>query len=128
MSIVHRMAASSNFFLSTPLLKPTFSHFPKRLVSIPTCLYNNKNRAPLSTATTSCAVATDSSQIATLSQNDDVENNTQIEKTQKLVLPTNESSQKLLRIRHTVMYNPPFQLSAPVLVPIILWFFIVNGR
>ncbi|GMY09710.1 threonine--tRNA ligase, chloroplastic/mitochondrial 2-like [Fagus crenata] len=101
MSIVHRMAASSNFFLSTSLLKPTFSHFPKRLVSIPTCLYNNKNRAPLSTATTSCAVATDSSQIATLSQNDDVENNTQIEKTQKLVLPTNESSQKLLRIRHT---------------------------
>ncbi|XP_065630912.1 threonine--tRNA ligase, chloroplastic/mitochondrial 2 isoform X1 [Quercus suber] len=99
-----RMAvSSSNSFLSTSLLKPSFSHFPlKRLVSIPTCLYNsNNNKKKLSTATPACAIATDSSQshtqTATLSLND----GTQIEKTEKLVLPTNQSSQNLLRIRHT---------------------------
>lgn len=101
-----RMAvSSSNSFLSTSLLKPSFSHFPlKRLVSIPTCLYNSSNnKKKLSTATPACAIATDSSQshaqTATFSLNDE----TQIEKTERLVLPTNQSSQNLLRIRHTVI-------------------------
>lgn len=53
----------------------------------------------------SLAIATESSESATLSQNDNVKTETQNEKTDKIVLPTNESSEKLLRVRHTVMYN-----------------------
>lgn len=103
-----RMAvSSSNSLLSTSLLKPSFSHFPlKRLVSIPTCLYNsnnNNNNKKLSTATPACAIATDSSQSHTQTATFSLNDETQIEKTEKLLLPTNQSSQNLLRIRHTVI-------------------------
>lgn len=106
MSILHRMAmAASNSLLSTQLLRPSISHFPKRLVSVPTCcLYANMKKKKKHTMA-SLAIATESSESATLSQNDNVKTETQNEKTDKIVLPTNESSEKLLRVRHTVMYN-----------------------
>jgi threonyl-tRNA synthetase len=109
MTILHRMAmAASNSFLSTPLLRPSVSQFPKRLVSIPTfCHYANMKKKKMHTAASS-AIATESSESAALSQDDNVKTKkttTQNEKTDKLILPTNESSEILLRVRHTVMYS-----------------------
>ncbi|KAB1208665.1 Threonine--tRNA ligase [Morella rubra] len=93
--------AASNSFLSTPLLKPSVSHFAKPLVSIPIfCLYKNMKKKNMHAKAS--AVAADSSETAIL-QNDSIETKTTNlnEKTEKLVLPTNDSSGKLLRIRHT---------------------------
>ncbi|KAH7533449.1 hypothetical protein FEM48_Zijuj04G0131700 [Ziziphus jujuba var. spinosa] len=112
MFILQRMANSyslftSSAFLSTPLLKTSSlpSHFYSNLSRFvsPTpfnALFNN-NRNGFST---SLAVATDSSsQIAVSTQNEKL-NQTQNDKTddfRKVVLPTNDSSDKLLRIRHS---------------------------
>ncbi|KAM5580452.1 hypothetical protein ABKV19_009945 [Rosa sericea] len=104
MLILQRMAISSSL-LSSPLLKtssfPTHFLSPlKRCVSQPTtefralALYRNG-------VSTSAAVATTESQVST--QHDKLKE-AQKEKTDKLdkvVLPSNESSEKLLRIRHT---------------------------
>ncbi|XP_062152801.1 threonine--tRNA ligase, chloroplastic/mitochondrial 2 isoform X2 [Alnus glutinosa] len=108
MTILHRMAmAASNSFLSTPLLRPSVSQFPRRLVSIRTsCDPANMKKKKMHTAASS-AIATESSESATLSQDDNVKTKrttTQNEKTDKLILPTNESSEKLLRVRHTKLY------------------------
>ncbi|CAL2249214.1 unnamed protein product [Prunus armeniaca] len=107
MLILQRMATSSSF-LSTPLLKSS-SSFPthflsplKHCVSAPStefralALYRNRNGV----STSSAAVATE----AQVSTQDDKLKETQKEKSDKLekvVLPTNESSESLLRIRHT---------------------------
>lgn len=48
-------------------------------------------------------VATDSAQPAVQLQNDSVQETQKQEEADKLVLPTNESSEELLRIRHTVI-------------------------
>ncbi|XP_034207126.1 threonine--tRNA ligase, chloroplastic/mitochondrial 2 isoform X2 [Prunus dulcis] len=107
MLILQRMATSSSF-LSTPLLKAS-SSFPthflsplKHCVSAPStefralALYRNRNGV----STSSAAVATETQ----VSTQDDKLKETQKEKSDKLekvVLPTNESSESLLRIRHT---------------------------
>lgn len=67
------------------------------------------------------AIAADSSETAIL-QNDSIETKTTNlnEKTEKLVLPTNDSSGKLLRIRHTVTYNT---VTTHALVPVSFLFF-----
>ncbi|XP_062009306.1 threonine--tRNA ligase, chloroplastic/mitochondrial 2 [Rosa rugosa] len=102
MLILQRMATSSSL-LSSPLLK--ISSFPtrflsplKRCVSQPTttefralALYRN------GVSTSAAAVATTESQVST--QHDKLKEKT--DKLDKLVLPSNESSEKLLRIRHT---------------------------
>lgn len=104
MFILHRVAmAASSTFLSAPVLRPSISHLPKRVVSIPTCLYSNRKKKQHTAA--SSAIATDSSEPVALSENGNVKTEktttTQNEKTEKIVLPTNDSSEKLLRIRHT---------------------------
>ncbi|ONI18225.1 hypothetical protein PRUPE_3G203100 [Prunus persica] len=107
MLILQRMATSSSF-ISTPLLKAS-SSFPthflsplKHCVSAPStefralALYRNRNGV----STSSAAVATETQ----VSTQDDKLKETQKEKSDKLekvVLPTNESSESLLRIRHT---------------------------
>ncbi|BFG25984.1 hypothetical protein CerSpe_122580 [Prunus speciosa] len=107
MLILQRMATSSSF-LSTPLLKAS-SSFPthflsplKHCVSAPStefralALYRNRNGV----STSSAAVATETQ----VSTPDDKLKETRKEKSDKLekvVLPTNESSESLLRIRHT---------------------------
>lgn len=124
MLILHKMATSPYLFsyslsLSTPislsLLKPPLPlHSPlKRLLSISKlqpetqatsfgALYSKRNGV-----STSTAVATTES--AAVAQNDRADE-TQEEETQKIMLPTNESSEKLLRIRHTVncIFFSPF--------------------
>lgn len=106
------MEASPSLFLPKPTslsnLKPPLPLcFPlKRFVSISKlqtqaqsrnfgALYGKRNGFSFSTA-----VATES---ATVSQNDTAQE-TQKEEKEKIVLPTNESSEKLLRIRHTVNF------------------------
>lgn len=110
MLILQRMATSSSF-LSTPLLKAS-SSFPthflsplKHCVLAPSTEFRalalSRNRNGVSTS--SAAVATETQ----VSTQDDKLKETQMEKSDKLekvVLPTNESSESLLRIRHTVLY------------------------
>ncbi|KAF3443309.1 hypothetical protein FNV43_RR12991 [Rhamnella rubrinervis] len=115
MFILQRMASSyslftSSAFLSAPLLKTSTlpSHFHSnltRLVSPASCelrvfaIYKNRNGF-----STSLAVATDSSSQTSVSTENEKLEQTQKDKTgnfEKVVLPSNESSEKLLRIRHS---------------------------
>ncbi|KAJ0052556.1 hypothetical protein Pint_01890 [Pistacia integerrima] len=99
MFIVHKMAMASFISSSLFLSKPTspsslFLHLPlKRFVSLPTQL---RQRYGLVSATSASAVDTPA-----LTQNDNVELTQNQVESEKVVLPTNESSQLLLRIRHT---------------------------
>lgn len=100
MFIVHKMATasfiSSSLFLSKPTSPPSlFLHLPlKRFVSLPTQL---RQRCGLVSATSASAVDTPA-----LTQNDNAELTQNQVESEQVVLPTNESSQHLLRIRHTV--------------------------
>jgi len=121
MFVLHKMATSPSSSLcsfslflsepsSLPLLKPPLLslHSPplKRFISTASELQHDTQArrtllgspytktSPLLSLSTA-AIATES---ATVSHNDTAEN----EETEKLVLPTNDSSEKLLRIRHTV--------------------------
>ncbi|KAL6140236.1 hypothetical protein ACLB2K_058536 [Fragaria x ananassa] len=100
MLILQRMATTSSSLLSSPLLKPSSFLSPlKRCVSQPTSDFRAFafSRNGLSTS----AVAATEPHVST--QHDKLKE-AQKEKTDKLdrvVLPSNESSEELLRIRHT---------------------------
>ncbi|KAM1003295.1 hypothetical protein ACFX2C_003639 [Malus domestica] len=104
MLILQRMAmATSSSFLSIPLLKTSsLLSLVKHCASPPSSkframsLYGGRNGV-----STSSAMATE----AQVSTQDDKLKNAQMEvadKPEKVVLPTNESSESLIRIRHTV--------------------------
>ncbi|KAK2648544.1 hypothetical protein Ddye_016033 [Dipteronia dyeriana] len=107
MLVVHKMASttSSIFFSSSSsslfLSKPTslFLRLPlKRFVSVSSQL--RYGHAALSASSTAAsAVATESTQTPTLDGAEQTQNT--VEETEKIVLPTNKSSEKLLRIRHS---------------------------
>lgn len=100
MFVVHKMATasfiSSSLFLPKPTSLPSiFLHLPlKRFVSLPTQF---RQRYGLVSATSASAVDTPA-----LTQNDSADLTRNQVESEKIVLPTNESSHHLLRIRHTV--------------------------
>ncbi|PON77125.1 Threonine-tRNA ligase, class IIa [Trema orientale] len=107
MASSHSLFAASAF-VSGPLLNKSLHSNLNRFVWPPPkfelralALYNTRNGF----STSSSAVATGSSSETLVSdQNETLEQKTPPEKTdtsEKIVLPTNESSEKLLRIRHT---------------------------
>lgn len=115
MFILHRMASSHSLFASSLFSNPisTNSSLPSNFNRFLTCqfrafpLLNNKRNA-FSTST-SAAVATGSSpETSVADKNQEFEPKTdQNLENEKVVLPTNESSEKLLRIRHTVICFRP---------------------
>ena len=144
MFVLHKMATSPSSSLcsfslflskpsSLPLLKPPLLslHSPplKRFISTASELQHDTQAgrrtllgspctktSPLLSLSTA-AIATES---ATVSHNDTEEN----EETEKLVLPTNDSSEKLLRIRHSVnSYFFPFLIGC-----FLLPFVFIDGK
>lgn len=116
MFILQRMASSyslftSSAFLSTPLLKttPLHSNLTRLASSTPSelralAVYKNRNGF----STTSLAVATDSSSHTAIETQKEKLEQTQKDKAgvfEKVVLPSNESSERLLRIRHSVLHS-----------------------
>ncbi|KAA3459049.1 putative threonine--tRNA ligase, cytoplasmic [Gossypium australe] len=100
MATFHFLQSSARFLskptsLPLPLPNPSLSlHFPlKRLVSFP--------KRPELKRLHEAAVATGSAQPAVDLQNVPVQDTQKQEQSGKLVLPTNDSSDELLRIRHT---------------------------
>ncbi|KAK3184480.1 hypothetical protein Dsin_031766 [Dipteronia sinensis] len=107
MLVVHKMAStpSSIFFASSSsslfLSKPTslFLQLPlKRFVSVSSQLRHG-HAALSASSTAASAVATESTQTPTLDGAEQTQNT--VVETEKIVLPTNKSSEKLLRIRHS---------------------------
>ncbi|KAL6135148.1 hypothetical protein ACLB2K_067376 [Fragaria x ananassa] len=102
MLILQRMATTSSSLLSSPLLKPSSFLSPlKRCVSQPTSDFRAFAFSRNGLSTSAAAVAATEPHVST--QHDKLKE-AQKEKTDKLdrvVLPSNESSEKLLRIRHT---------------------------
>ncbi|KAL5794254.1 hypothetical protein ACOSP7_002848 [Xanthoceras sorbifolium] len=103
MLVVHKMATASSLLFSSSssslfLPKPTslFLRLPlKRFVPVSTQLrYGHAALSASSTAASAVAAET-----PTLGGTEQTQKT--VEETQKIVLPTNESSEKLLRIRHT---------------------------
>lgn len=116
MFILQRMASSyslftSSAFLCTPLLKTTPLHpnLTRLASSTPSelrafAVYKNRNGF----STTSLAVATDSSSHTSVETQKEKLEQTQKDKagvSEKVVLPSNESSERLLRIRHSVLHS-----------------------
>ncbi|KAK6259564.1 hypothetical protein SCA6_014038 [Theobroma cacao] len=103
MSILHRMATLHALLYSSRLLpKPTSLPLPNPSLSLrfpPNRLVSFPKRQEVKRI--HGAVATDSAQPAVELQNDTVQDIQKQEEAVKLVLPTNESSEKLLKIRHT---------------------------
>ena len=117
MFILQRMASSHSLFthsslLSIPLLtKPSHLHKPLNLNlnRLFWRLNNNNNNNRHGFSTISSAVATDSSSETSVSDHREkpalkVNDNSEKE---RVLLPTNESSETLLRIRHTVVLRRP---------------------
>ncbi|KAI9177834.1 hypothetical protein LWI28_019814 [Acer negundo] len=106
MLVVHKMATTSSLFFSSSssslfLSKPTslFLRLPlKRFVSVSSQLRHG-HAAPSASSTAASALATESTQTPTLDGAEHTEKT--VEETEKIVLPTNKSSEKLLRIRHS---------------------------
>ncbi|KAK4845105.1 hypothetical protein QYF36_000957 [Acer negundo] len=100
------MATTSSLFFSSSssslfLSKPTslFLRLPlKRFVSVSSQLRHG-HAAPSASSTAASALATESTQTPTLDGAEHTEKT--VEETEKIVLPTNKSSEKLLRIRHS---------------------------
>ncbi|CAN6545874.1 unnamed protein product [Malus baccata var. baccata] len=110
MLILHRMAmATSSSFLSIPLLKTSSLLSPVKHCASPLSsefralsLYGGRNEVSISSA-----MATE----AQISTQDDKLKDAQMEvadKPEKVVLPTNESSESLIKIRHTFGINGAF--------------------
>ncbi|CAN6683895.1 unnamed protein product [Malus baccata var. baccata] len=110
MLILHRMAmATSSSFLSIPLLKTSSLLSPVKHCASPLSsefralsLYGGRNEGSISSA-----MATE----AQISTQDDKLKDAQMEvadKPEKVVLPTNESSESLIKIRHTFGINGAF--------------------
>ncbi|KAJ4730166.1 Threonine--tRNA ligase [Melia azedarach] len=103
--VVQKMATvsllSSSLFLSKPTSLPSlFLRLPlKRCVS--SSIQFRHRYGVLLSATSASAVATESTETPTVAHNDNVEQTQKTSETEKVVLPTNDSSEKLLRIRHT---------------------------
>ncbi|KAI3907343.1 hypothetical protein MKW98_010693 [Papaver atlanticum] len=109
MVVLHRMATSISLFASIPLSKPEF--FSKPFIFLHSSPLNtfisgtrnsvNKTRVYKNNRKfcTISSVATDLTETSSneSKENVEIENNP----VQKVVLPTNDSSEKLLRIRHT---------------------------
>ena len=109
MFILQRMASSHSLFAATafvavPLLTKSSLHSNLSRLAWPPAKFELRTLALYKTRngfSTSSAVATDSSSETLVSdQNEALEQKTPQDKV--IVLPTNESSEKLLRIRHTV--------------------------
>lgn len=112
--VVQKMATvsllSSSLFLSKPTSLPSlFLRLPlKRCVS--SSIQFRHRYGVLLSATSASAVATESTETPTVAHNDNVEQTQKTSETEKVVLPTNDSSEKLLRIRHTVTFFFPSKL------------------
>lgn len=111
MFILQRMASSTGLLLNPPLVRPISPNVsPHRFfLAVATQFAGNRDKSLFHSKkangfSSSVAVATDSSTTSVSTQNEDLVE-TQKEESEKVVLPTNESSEKLLRIRHTVIVN-----------------------
>lgn len=109
MFVLQRMATTTGLLLHPPLVRPISPNVsaPRFFLAVTTQFAGNRDkslfpRKKFNGFSTSIAVATDSSAPSISTQNEDLVD-TPKEQTEKIVLPTNESSEKLLRIRHTVI-------------------------
>lgn len=99
------MASSYAAFASPLWRNPSLLHSPTKLVSVSARLADTRIRVfelykKRNGVSTSSAVATDSTNTAFVTEKKKLDEYSEDEK-RKIVLPTNESSEKLLRIRHT---------------------------
>ena len=108
MFVLQRMASTTGLLLHPPLVTPISPNVstPRFFLAVATQFAGNRDkslfhRKKANGFSTSIAVATDSSAPSIPTQNEDLVD-THKEESEKIVLPTNESSEKLLRIRHSV--------------------------
>ncbi|KAL0560159.1 hypothetical protein IC582_000553 [Cucumis melo] len=107
MFVLQRMATTTGLLLHSPLLTPISPNVsaPRFFLAVSTKFAGNRDRSffprkKSNVFSTSISVATDSSAPSVSTQNEDLVD-AHKDQTEKIVLPTNESSEKLLRIRHT---------------------------
>ncbi|XP_004293445.1 PREDICTED: probable threonine--tRNA ligase, cytoplasmic [Fragaria vesca subsp. vesca] len=102
MLILQRMATTSSSLLSSPLLKPSSFLSPlKRCVSQPTSDFRAFAFSRNGLSTSAAAVAATEPHVSTQHDKLKEAQKDKSDKLDRVVLPSNESSEKLLRIRHT---------------------------